>query len=187
MSIIHTVSDVDATGDVAAFYAEDRQHYGYVPTRTRVMAVNPEALTAFEELTRAIAAQLGVRNYRLVTLAAAGALKSDECLLAHGNMARKIMDDGELESVARDFRTAGLTDAEVAMMEFAEKVCGDSAAMTDADSQVLRDHGFSDREIVDITLAAAVRNYYSRALQALAVPLDVPPSLPVGLRDALIG
>ncbi len=58
MSIIHTVSDDDATGDVAGFYAEDREHYGYVPTRTRVMAVNPEALTAFEELTKAIAAQL---------------------------------------------------------------------------------------------------------------------------------
>ncbi len=40
----HTVSDDDATGDVAALYAEDREHHGYVPTRTRIMAVNPEAL-----------------------------------------------------------------------------------------------------------------------------------------------
>jgi len=186
MSIINTVNDDDATGDVAAFYADDREHYGYVPTRTRIMAVNPEALTAFEDLTKAIASQLGVRNYRLVTLAAAGALNSDECRLAHGSMARKIMDDAQIERVARDFHDAGLTDAEVAMMEFAEKVCGDSAAMTDADSQVLRDHGFSDRDIVDITLAAAVRNYYSRALQALAVPLDVPPALPEALRTALV-
>ena len=100
-------------------------------------------------------------------------------------MARKIMDDAQIERVARDFHDAGLTDAEVAMMEFAEKVCGDSAAMTEADSQTLRDHGFSDRDIVDITLAAAVRNYYSRALQALAVPLDVPPTLPEPLREAL--
>ena len=47
--------------------------------------------------------------------------------------------------------------------------------MTDADSQALRDHGFSDRQIVDIALAAGARNYFSRALQALAVPVeDVP-------------
>ncbi len=140
------------------------------------MAVNPEALLAFEDLTKAIASQLGVRNYRLVTLAAAGALDSDECRLAHGDMARKIMDDEQIERVARDFHDAGLTDAEVAMMEFAEKVCrrlrrDDRGRL----ARVLRAHGFSDRDIVDITLAAAVRNYYSRALQALAVPLDVPP------------
>ena len=73
MSIIHTVSDDEATGDVAALYAEDREHHGYVPERTRIMAVNPEALRVFEDLTKAIASQLGVRNYRLVTLAAAGA------------------------------------------------------------------------------------------------------------------
>jgi hypothetical protein len=30
MSIIHTVSEDDATGDVAALYAEDRGHFGYV-------------------------------------------------------------------------------------------------------------------------------------------------------------
>jgi uncharacterized peroxidase-related enzyme len=101
-------------------------------------------------------------------------------------MARKIMDDAQIERVARDFHDADLTEAEVAMMEFAQKVCGDSAAMTDADSQILRDHGFSDRDIVDIVLAAAVRNYYSRALQALAVPLDVPPDLPESLREALV-
>jgi uncharacterized peroxidase-related enzyme len=185
MSIIHTVSEDEATGDIAAIYAEDREHHGYVPTRTRIMAVNPEAHQAFEDLTRAIASQLGVRNYRLVTLAAADALNSVECLLAHGSMARKIMDDAQIERVARDFHDADLTEAEVAMMEFAQKVCGDAAAMTDADSQILRDHGFSDRDIVDITLAAAVRNYYSRALQALAVPLDVPPNLPESLREAL--
>jgi uncharacterized peroxidase-related enzyme len=187
MSIITTVGEDEATGDVAAIYAEDHDHYGYVPHRTRVMAVNPDALRAFEDLTKAIASQLGARNYRLVTLAAAGALRSDECRLAHGAMARRIMDDDQIERVARDFHDAGLTDAEVAMMEFAEKVCGDSAAMTDEDALALRGHGFSDRDIVDITLAAAVRNYYSRALQALAVPLDLPPSLPGPLRDALVG
>ena len=58
--------------------------------------------------------------------------------------------------------------------------------MTEADSLRLRDAGFSDREILDITLAAAVRNYFSRALQALAVELDVPPVLGEQLRDALV-
>jgi hypothetical protein len=33
---------------------------------------------------------------------------------------------------------------------------------------------------------AAVRNYYSRALHALAVPVDQPPDLSPELREALL-
>ena len=187
MSIIRTIPEDEATGDVAALYAEDREHYGYVPSHTRMMAMNPAAQRGFEAITAAIAGRLGTRNYRLVTLAAAGALHSDACRLAHGNMARKMLSDDQIIAIATDFHDADLTDAEVAMMDYAIRVSRDSAGMTDADAQVLRDHGFTDREIVDITLAAAVRNYYSRALSALGVEDVPPPQLPGPVRDALLG
>lgn len=58
--------------------------------------------------------------------------------------------------------------------------------MTDDDSRALREAGFTDRQIVDITLAAAARNYYSRPLQALAVPTDQVPGLSPELVDALL-
>ena len=72
------------------------------------------------------------------------------------------------------------------MMDFAVKLSTDSAAMEEADSRRLRDLGFSDREIVDITLAAAARNYLSRILQALAVDVDLPPNLSEEMRGALL-
>ena len=58
--------------------------------------------------------------------------------------------------------------------------------MTDSDSQSLRDNGFSDRQIVDIALAAGARNYYSRTLQALAVPVEDVPGLSPELSAALL-
>ena len=73
----------------------------------------------------------------------------------------------------RDYRTAGLSEAEVAMM--------------DADSQRLRDVGFTDREIIDIALAAGMRNFFSRTLHALAVEVDVPPGLTPELVRAIEG
>lgn len=88
--------------------------------------------------------------------------------------------------IAADYHDAGLSPAEVAMMAYAERVGRDSDRMTDADSLTLRQHGFSDREILDITLAAAARNYYSRAIQALAVEIDVPEDIGPELRDALL-
>jgi hypothetical protein len=72
------------------------------------------------------------------------------------------------------------------MMDFAVKVSTDAAAVTDDDSLALRGLGFSDREIVDITLAASARNFFSRALLALAVDVDVPEGLSPDLRDALL-
>ena len=185
MSIISTPSPEDVTGLAAEIYADDVEHMGYVPDHTRVMAVNPEAYLAWENLIGAIAGGMDKRRYELVTLAAARGVRSEHCLLAHGNKTLKYIPEQELIGIAADFRTAEVTPAEVAMMEFAERVSRDSHAMTDADSLALRAHGFSDREIVDIALTAAARNYFSRAIQALAVPVGVPAGMSPELREAL--
>jgi len=186
MSIIATPEPSAVSGLAAEFYEDDLAHLGYVPEHTRVMAVNPEAYKAWEELVGAIARPMGMRRYELVTLAAARGVKSEHCLLAHGNKSLRYVEEDELTRIARDYRTAGLPENEVAMMEFAEKVSTASHEMTDADSQRLRDLGYTDREIVDIALAAAARNYFSRAIQALGVAVDVPPGLPDTLREALV-
>lgn len=186
MSIIETPSPETVTGLAAEIYADDQKHMGYVPEHTRVMAVNPEAYRAWEALIGAIAGTMDKRRYELVTLAAARGVRSEHCLLAHGNRTLRYVDESELTRIVRDFRRAGISEAEVAMMAFAEKVSTDSSSMTDDDSQSLRDVGYTDREIVDIALAAAARNYFSRAIQALGVEVDVPPELPPALREALL-
>lgn len=186
MTILQTAAESEVTGLAAELYAEDLASLGYVPTHTRAMALNPEAVRAFEALVKAVAPGLGMRRYELVTLAAAGAIGSKACRLAHGQKSLRYIDADELERVARDFRSAGLPADEVAMMEFAERMSGDSAAMTEQDAADLRQHGFSDREIVDIALAAAARNFYSRALHALGVEVDVPPSIAPELKEALL-
>jgi uncharacterized peroxidase-related enzyme len=186
VSIIQTTEPAEATGVVAEIYTADQRDLGYVAAYTRTMAVNPEAYRAWEQLVRAIVAQLGVRRYELVTLAAAQGAHSIHCRLAHGRKTLKIMDEAPLEAIARDYHEAGLSAAEVAMMEFAERISTDPSELTDADTLRLRELGFSDREIVDITLAAAARNYFSRAIQALGVPVEVPPGLSDSLRSALL-
>jgi alkylhydroperoxidase family enzyme len=72
------------------------------------------------------------------------------------------------------------------MMAFAEKLSRNSSSMTDADTQVLRNEGFSDEEIVQIVLAAAARNYLSRTLQALGSDVDDEVGLRPELRAALL-
>lgn len=186
MTAIHTPSEAEVDGAAARLYAADRESLGYVASHTRVTALNPDAVAAFEQLIRSVVPSLGMRRYELVTLAAAGALGSTACRAHHGLKALGFIDADELERIARDYRTAGLPPEEVAMMAFAERLSGDSAAMTQADAAELQRLGFSDREIVDIAFAAAARNFYSRSLHALGVEPDIPPALPTPLRDALL-
>jgi uncharacterized peroxidase-related enzyme len=177
-----------AQGHIAHMYRGDLDADGFVYSHTRVMAINPEAHEAFEALINAIVPSIGVRNYELATLGAARGIPSPHCLLAHGRKTLRIgaMDEEQFERAALDYADAGLSDADVAVMRFAERLSTDAAAMTDADSESLRDVGFTDRQIVDIALAAGVRNFFSRALQALAVPVEEVPGLSPRLAAALL-
>lgn len=186
--IVQTPDPAAATGHVAEMYHDDLESDGLIYAHTRAMAVNAEAHEAFEALLGAIAPSIGLRVYELATLGAARAIGSPHCLLAHGRKTLRagLMDEEQLTRVAEDYRDAGLGETDVAVMEFAEKVSTEPHRMTDADSQRLRDAGFTDRQIVDIALAAAARNYLSRALLALAVPVDDVPGLSPSLTDALL-
>lgn len=184
--ILKTTPEPEATGLTAELYDDDLGSLGYVTPQTKAMAINPEAFQAFESLLEAIRTSMDLRRYELVTLAAARAIGSTHCLLAHGAKSLQVFPEDRVAAVARDYRNAGLTPAEVGMMEYAEKLSRDASAMTDADSLKLRSHGFTDREILDITLAAAARNCLSRAVLALAVDVDVPPVLSPELQEALL-
>ena len=78
----------------------------------------------------------------------------------------------ELEAIVHDFRNAGLPPDEVAMMAFAEKVTLNASAITKEDIEDLRAHGLSDEAILDVALAAAARNFYSKLLDAIAAEPD---------------
>jgi hypothetical protein len=79
----------------------------------------------------------------------------------------------ELEAIARDFRHAGLSDQEVAVMEFAEKLTLHAHTIRQEDVDKLRAHGLRDEEILDVALAAAARNFWSKTLDALGTETDI--------------
>jgi len=184
--IITPPAVADATGHVAEMYADDLSEDGFVFAHTQAMAVNPEAHAAFMALIRAIVPSIGVRAYEAATLGAARQIGSGHCLLAHGRKSLRagVVDEAGMSSFAHGDDSA-FSDPEQAIIRYSQRLSADPGSMTDADTRSLRDAGYSDRQIVDITLAAAARNYFSRALLALAVPLDDVPGLDPAVSDAL--
>lgn len=98
----------------------------------------------------------------------------------------KFFSAEQVEAIVRDYHNAGLEPAEVAMMAFAEKLTLNAYKITEKDIDELRAHGFTDAEILDIALAAAARNFFSKLLDAVGAEPDAEYlKLEKGLRKAL--
>ena len=78
----------------------------------------------------------------------------------------------QLRALTADYHNAGLEPTEVVMMDYAQKVALHAYEVTAADIGALREHGFGDAEILDITLAAAARCFFSKTMDAVGAKPD---------------
>lgn len=187
MAFITTIPEDDAPDDVKHLYDQNLEKQGYIPNYSRVFSHRPQVMEAWGNLLRAIKSNMDMRRFELATLAAARALKNSYCSLAHGSVLRqKFYSPEELTLIAKDYRSADLTPAEIAMMVYAEQIALDASAVTENQIQELRDHGFSDAEIFDIATAAAARCFFAKTLDALgAEPDELYWKLEESLRQSL--
>ncbi len=79
------------------------------------------------------------------------------------------LDATLVEAVRRDYRTAPLSDADRAMLDYAVRLTKDATAVTRDDHEQLRKVGFDDTGILQITLIASWFNYINRVADALGV------------------
>ena len=173
MTFISTVPVDEAAGDVQAMYAQSERDLGYVSNFCKAFSHRPGVFAAWRGLLGSIRPALDPRRYELVTLAAARALRSSYCALAHGAVLRKqFYSAAQLSAIAEDPATGDLAPGEVAMMNFAGKIASDASSITQGDVQALRDHGFTDTEVFDIAAAAAARCFFSKLLDALGAEPD---------------
>ena len=83
--------------------------------------------------------------------------------------------DAELvEALRRDYTQAPISDQDRAMLDYVVKLTKDATRCSSADHDRLREVGFDDRGILQITLIAAWFNYINRVADALGVGRDLP-------------
>jgi uncharacterized peroxidase-related enzyme len=127
------------------------------------------------------------RRYELATVAAAIALRSSYCTLAHGRiLAREFMSDQEVIDLVADPDAHTLAPVDRAVISLASKIVRGAAEVSERDIVSLRDCGLSDEEIFDVVLAAAARCFFSKALDATGTTPDAAlAQLAPALRQAL--
>jgi uncharacterized peroxidase-related enzyme len=173
MAFVDSLAGDNVSASVSELYQADLDRSGYISNDTLVFARRPDVLAAWTQLIGSIRTGLDDRRFELVTLAAARSLRSSYCSLAHGKvLAEQFYDPDTVRQIAVDHRTANLDPVDVAIMDFAEKVCTDASGTTAEEVAELRDLGLSDDDILAVTLVAAARCFFAKTLDALGTQPD---------------
>ena len=150
---LQTVTEKDATGAIAEVYAKEKAGAGFVPEAARCLSTRPDLPPLFDAFFDSIKANfsLGGREWCLITFVAAKHLRSTYCSQVYS---KRLLALGELKdtllAVQRGDRTAALSDKDIAMLAYAEKVTVAADRITQTDTDRLRAFGFTDRNILDL-------------------------------------
>ena len=132
---------------------------GFVPNVFLALAHRPEEFRAFFAYHDALMEKEGgltKAEREMIVVATSGANHCEYCVVAHGAILRiRAKDPLVADQVAINYRKAGITARQRAMLDFAMKVALESAKIGDADFEALRLHGFSEEDIWDIGAIAA--------------------------------
>jgi len=78
-----------------------------------------------------------------------------------------------VEALRRDYRQAPISEQNKVMLDYVVKLTKDATQCSPEDHQRLREVGFDDRGILQITLIASWFNYINRVADALGVGRNI--------------
>jgi uncharacterized peroxidase-related enzyme len=144
----------DLPEDIRQKILDVQDKAGFVPNVFLTFAHRPDEFRAFFAYHDALLLResgLTKGEKEMVIVATSGANRCLYCVVAHGALLR-IYEKKPLlaDQVAVNHRKADLTPRQVAMLDFAMKVCNDSASVNEGDFAALRAHGFTDEDAWDI-------------------------------------
>ena len=191
MAFIRMIGADEAEGPLKALYERDRAQWGDVSPVTRMWSLRPDALDKYLAFKKTVffgGTTLGRVREELLAVVLSRRTRCSYCAVTHGEFLREALgaDPARVLAIARDYRTAGLDAADVAMLDFALKVTDAADRITAADVEALRRAGFDETQVLDIILVAAYRNFMSRVVNAAGLTLEGRlAALPAAFKDAI--
>lgn len=143
---------------------------GMIPNVLQAYAFDVDKLNAFTAMYNDLMladSGLSKLEREMIAVVVSSINKCFYCLTAHGAAVRQLSGNPILgEQLVMNYRAADLDERQKAMLDFAEKVTEASHKIEESDRQALRDVGFSDRDIWDISAVAAFYNMSNRMASA---------------------
>ncbi len=149
---------------------------GFVPNVLKAYAFDNKKLQAFIDMADDLMlGDSGISRLEreMIAVAVSAINHCHYCLTAHGAAVRYRSKDPALgDMIEHNYRVADLTAKQKAMLDFVVKLTEAPDKMENADRDMLRQLGFSERDIWDIAAVAAFFNMSNR----LASAVDMRPN-----------
>jgi uncharacterized peroxidase-related enzyme len=174
MSRIVTPAVASATGAAAEIFAGMRKAVGRVPnTYAAVGMLAPEALKAMLRADRVLSAGgLGKQDQETIKLAASAAAGCDYCEAAHSVLAKSRGIPAAVAAIRRGTSTGDLRRD--ALVRFVKGLVRSSGTVSEDDFAAIKAAGYSDADLVDISLAIAVVTFTNVFNRINDTELDFP-------------
>ena len=147
-----------------------QQKLGFIPNVLAAFAKFPKQFEGFTKLYNAL--MLGESGLTKLEREMIAVTVSSEnhcfyCLVAHGSAVRELSKDPQLgERIAANFRSAELPKKQEELLNFTKKLTKDPSEIGENDRKKLRDVGYTDRDIWDISAIVGLFNMTNRLASA---------------------
>ena len=147
-----------------------QQKLGFIPNVLAAFAKFPKQFEGFTKLYNAL--MLGESGLTKLEREMIAVTVSSEnhcfyCLVAHGSAVRELSNDPQLgERIAANFRSAELPKKQEELLNFTKKLTKDPSEIDENDRKKLRDVGYTDRDIWDISAIVGLFNMTNRLASA---------------------
>lgn len=166
----------DLPDDVRKYFEICLEKLGMVPNVLTAYSQNLKQLDGFSRLYNELMmgeSELSKLEREMVAVVVSSENKCFYCLVAHGAAVRVLSGDPMLgEHLVMNYRTAGLDKRQRAMLDFASQLTSSPATVTEQQVQALRDAGFSDSGIWDLSNVIGFYNMSNR----VAIASDMRPN-----------
>lgn len=153
-----------------AYFDLCEEKLGLVPNVLKAYSFDETKLRAFTDMYNDLMlAECGLSKLEreMIAVAVSAVNRCFYCLTAHGAAVRELSGDPVLgELMVMNYRVADLSERQRAMLDFSVKLTEKPAEIVESDRQILRDAGFSDRDIWDIASVAGFFNMSNRVAAA---------------------
>ena len=147
-----------------------QQKLGFIPNVLAAFAKFPKQFEGFTKLYNAL--MLGESGLTKLEREMIAVTVSSEnhcfyCLVAHGSAVRQLSNDPQLgERIAANFKSAELPKKQEELLNFTKKLTKDPSEISENDRKKLRDVGYTDRDIWDISAIVGLFNMTNRLASA---------------------
>ena len=170
---------IERSPDEFTTFAFFREQFGFIPNIYRAQTLRPDVLEAEIDAIRAVLLSEDVltrMQKERILLVVSAANRNTYFVALHGEIVRGLgIAEEESDRIADDHRRAHLSPPNKALLDFARKLTVEPSQFCREDMQSLRQHGFSDEQILEAVVMTALTCFLNTLQVGLGAIPDFQP------------